>query len=82
MGECMPLYAIFFRLCIAFRAWLGWLMAVSRQHLRFHAASSEDIQFELKDKHFQNIIKQVDNSCDSEKVQSMILPPNAWCLLA
>ena len=57
-------------------------MAGPRQHLDFHAANSEDIGFQLKDKQFQNIIKQVDASSDSEKVWSMILPPNAWCLLA
>ena len=82
LGEHMPMHAIFFRLCIAFLAWPGWLMAGPGQHLDFYAASSEDIQFQLKDKHFQNIIKQVDASSDSEKVWSMILPANAWCLLA
>ena len=68
LGEYMPLHAISFRLCIAFQAWPGWLMAAQRQHLDFHAASSEDIRFQLKDKHFQNIIKQIDGSSDSEKV--------------
>ena len=68
LGEHMHMHAIFFRLCIAFWAWPGWLTAGSRQALDFHAASSKDIQFQLKDTHFQNIIKEVDGSSDSEKV--------------
>ena len=55
-------------LCIALRAWPGWLIAGSWQHLHFYAASSEDIQFQLKDKHFQSIIEQIDSSSDSETV--------------
>lgn len=82
LGEYLPLYAILFRLCMALKAWLGWLMTGGRQHLHLYAASSEDIQFQLKDKHFQNIIKQIDTSSDSEKVWSIFMPPIAWCLLA
>ena len=68
LGEYLPVYAISFRLCITLRAGPAWLMTGSRQHLHVHAASSEDIQFRLKDKHFQNIIKQIDTSSDSEQV--------------
>ena len=67
LGEYLALYAISFRLCIALKC-VASLMTASWQHRHLDAASSEDIQFQLKDKHFQNIIKQIDTSSDSEKV--------------